>query len=47
MTKQTMFSTINDAITYIDKGINLHVTQAVQTNPPKPTGNVTGTVKLL
>jgi hypothetical protein len=33
MTEKTMFSTINDAITYIDKGINLHATQALQTNP--------------
>ena len=33
MTEKTMFSTINDAITFIDKGINLHATQALQTNP--------------
>lgn len=33
MTKKTMFSTINDAITYIDRGVNLHASQAMQTNP--------------
>jgi SulP family sulfate permease len=33
MTEKTMFSTINDAITYIDKGVNLHAAQALQTNP--------------
>ena len=33
MTEKTMFSTINDAIIFIDKGINLHATQALQTNP--------------
>lgn len=39
MTEKTMFSTINDAITYIDRGVNLHASQALQTNP-KPTDNV-------
>ena len=33
MTQKTMFSTIGDAIIYIDKGINLHPEQALQTNP--------------
>jgi hypothetical protein len=39
-----MFSTITDAITYIDKGINLHASQAVQTNP---TGTADGVAKPL
>ncbi|MDG1166165.1 MAG: sulfate permease [Porticoccaceae bacterium] len=44
MTEKTMFSTITDAITYIDKGINLHASQAVQTNP---TGTADGVAKPL
>ena len=40
MTEKTMFSTINDAITYIDKGINLHATQALQTNPQSTDNNI-------
>ena len=41
MTKKTMFSTIGDAIIYIDKGINLHPEQALQTNP-KSTATTNG-----
>jgi len=33
MTEKTMFSTINDAMVFIDRGINLHASQALQTNP--------------
>lgn len=32
MCAQSMFTTINDAITYIDKGINVHPQEALQTN---------------
>lgn len=40
MTEKTMFSTINDAITFIDQGINLHATQALQTNPKSTDSNI-------
>ncbi|MGH1370979.1 MAG: SulP family inorganic anion transporter [Cellvibrionaceae bacterium] len=30
--EKTMFSTINDALSYIDNGVNLHANEAVQTN---------------
>ena len=33
MTEKTMFSTINDAMVFIDRGINLNASQALQTNP--------------
>lgn len=33
MTEKTMFITISDAIIYLDKGVNLHAEQALQTNP--------------
>lgn len=32
MSEQSMFSTINDAMTYIDEGINIHAKEALQTN---------------
>lgn len=32
MTEKTMFSTIHDAIIYIDRGVNVHAQQALQTN---------------
>ncbi len=32
MCEKTMFSTINDAITYIDDGVNAHASEALQTN---------------
>ena len=32
MCEQSMFTTINDAITYIDDGINIHAEEALQTN---------------
>ena len=41
MTEKTMFSTISDAITYIDKGFNVNAQQALQTNSKSSTDNNT------
>ena len=32
MSEKSMFSTIHDAITYIDNGVNIHAREALQTN---------------
>lgn len=35
MSEETMFSTIHDAIRFIDEGVNVHAREALQTNDPQ------------